>query len=596
MQETGSCNVRQQWGLVMKRVLVVDDSKEILDTLTLALKSLESRFILDTASNGKEAVEILKNHSVSVLITDLYMPVMDGLELLIYMNQNHPKVPCLVITGYGSPVLKAADDQLGIYAFLEKPFSLEMLLKNIDGVLDHIDQSDNTSGVSIAGFIELINLERKSCILLTSHPEKGAGRFFFVGGELYSAQCGDVNGDKAAVKMLCWENATHSIENLPSEAVAPNIICSSKSLILKAEALKSKGLSAENESESEFCQPAMLDKAIKLAEGGNAEHAQPILAKLLKHNPRNAEGWLWYSRISNKMKIINVALKNASSLDPDNREIAEETITISKAAKAGCKEDDTVQRCPFCWMPAVGYAFVCGNCNAQLFIPEKITGSAQKPNQDLLKKAALRFTRILAVQRKNHKARFYLGIAHYNLGNWGKAAEQLYKTKMIVSTDEFYKDQLNFLLAQMEFKKSLSDEAGSLQPDKTKKTILIVDDSSTIRKVLRTILFEDGFEVVEAENGIDALARLNEGIPALILLDIIMPEMDGYEVLSAIKKSNAYKDIPIIMLTAKDSLISKVKGKLAGCDDYLTKPFRHNILTTKVREYLHESEVVTAYS
>jgi twitching motility two-component system response regulator PilG len=581
-------------GKIMKRVLIVDDSKIILESLTLALESLESRFILETATNGEEAVEILKDHSISVLITDLNMPVMDGLELLVYMNQNHPKVPCLVITGYGSTDLKTAQAHLGIYAFLEKPFSLEILLKKIDEVLDFIDQSDDSSGVSVAGFLELINLERKSCILQTSHPEEGDGRFFFVGGELYSAQCGDVDGDKAAVKMLCWENVTHCIEDLPSEAIAPDVVCSSKSLILKAEALKHnlkhKLSSAEKEREDEedFCQPTMFAKAIRLAEGGNAEHAHPILAKLLKHNPRNAEGWLWYSRISNKFKVIKVSLRNASSLDPDNKAIAEEIIKISKAIKAGCKEADTVKRCPFCWMPTTGNAFVCSNCNAQLFIPNKLTRSTQKPNRDLLKKAALRFIRILKVERKNYKARFYLGIAYYNLGNWGKAVAQLYKTKMIVTTDEFYKDQLNFLLAQMESEKSLSGEhVASRQANETKKTILIVDDSSTIRKVLKTILTEDGFEVVEAKNGIDALAKLNEGIPALILLDIIMPEMDGYEVLSAIKNSNAYKDVPVIMLTAKDSLISKVKGKLSGCDDYLTKPFKHNILTTKVREYLH---------
>ena len=143
------------------------------------------------------------------------------------------------------------------------------------------------------------------------------------------------------------------------------------------------------------------------------------------------------------------------------------------------------------------------------------------------------------------------------------------------------------LLDYMELLESTADEqTAGIKINGSKKTILIVDDSTTIRKVLRTILSKEGFEVIEAKNGIEALARLNTITPALILLDIIMPEMDGYEVLSAIKRSNAYKKIPVIMLTAKDSLINKVKGKLTGCDDYLTKPCNSNILTTKVREYL----------
>ena len=509
------------------------------------------------------------------------------------MNQNHPTVPCIVMTGYGNPELEAAQRHLGIYAFLEKPVTLEILISTIHGALDHIDQNEHTTGVSVAGFLELINVEHKSCVLMTSHPKEGNGKFFFIDGELYSAQCGEIQGDEAVIKMLCWENATHSIVNLPSELIDPDVTCGLESLIRKAEALtinipvaeKVKPVSNDLVAAMD-CD--MLNKAIRLAEGDNAKHAQPILAKYLKKTPRNAEGWLWFSRVSTNMNTINVALKNASSLDPESAKIKKEVAKIELALKDGCNKDSTVKRCPFCWMPKVGTIIVCKYCKAQLTLSEKIPGTPPKPNRSLLKKAALRFRRIVRAERDNHLAHFYYGLAHFNLGNCGKAVNQLYKTKVLCPTNEFYRLQLKSLLDYMASIESLHNEqSASAKLKDTKGTILIVDDSGVIRKVLRTILVQEGFQIIEAKNGIDALARLNEEIPALILLDIIMPEMDGYEVLAAIRKSSAYKEIPIIMLTAKDSLISKVKGRIAGCNDYLTKPFKHQILITKVSEYIN---------
>lgn len=102
--------------------------------------------------------------------------------------------------------------------------------------------------------------------------------------------------------------------------------------------------------------------------------------------------------------------------------------------------------------------------------------------------------------------------------------------------------------------------------------VLIVDDSALVRNLVRnTLSFK--YEVEEASNGLEAIASLSRIKPDLILLDIIMPDLDGYEVLSVIKNNTSYTDVPIFLLTSRDSLMDKVRGKMSKSDKYITKPF-----------------------
>jgi twitching motility two-component system response regulator PilG len=90
---------------------------------------------------------------------------------------------------------------------------------------------------------------------------------------------------------------------------------------------------------------------------------------------------------------------------------------------------------------------------------------------------------------------------------------------------------------------------------------------------------------VEAKDGLEALSKINDERPDLVLLDIILPKMDGYRILSIVKKTPELKDTPVILLTSKDGLVDKVKGRLAGSTAYLTKPFEPNDLIETVRKY-----------
>ncbi|MBI3681818.1 MAG: response regulator [Acidobacteria bacterium] len=119
-----------------------------------------------------------------------------------------------------------------------------------------------------------------------------------------------------------------------------------------------------------------------------------------------------------------------------------------------------------------------------------------------------------------------------------------------------------------------------------RKVILVVDDSLTIRKALSGILEKNDYRVVTAEDGSHALSRLNEAVPDLVLLDITMPWMDGYQVCKVIKERALTRKVPVVMLSGKDGIFDRVRGRLAGCNDYVIKPFDPDGLLKTIKKFL----------
>lgn len=115
--------------------------------------------------------------------------------------------------------------------------------------------------------------------------------------------------------------------------------------------------------------------------------------------------------------------------------------------------------------------------------------------------------------------------------------------------------------------------------------ILVIDDSSTIRRSAEIFLGQAGYQVVLAEDGFDALAKINDHLPALIFCDILMPRLDGYQTCALIKKSSKFHATPVIMLSSKDGLFDRARGAMVGSDAYLTKPFTKDSLLKTVRAY-----------
>lgn len=129
----------------------------------------------------------------------------------------------------------------------------------------------------------------------------------------------------------------------------------------------------------------------------------------------------------------------------------------------------------------------------------------------------------------------------------------------------------------------------TISPDNADMKIMVIDDSSTIRRSAEIFLGQAGYKVVLADDGFDALAKMNDHKPALIFCDILMPRLDGYQTCALIKKSAKFHSTPVIMLSSKDGLFDRARGAMVGSDAYLTKPFTKDSLLKTVREYTVEA-------
>ena len=129
------------------------------------------------------------------------------------------------------------------------------------------------------------------------------------------------------------------------------------------------------------------------------------------------------------------------------------------------------------------------------------------------------------------------------------------------------------------------EAATAAAPTATGAKVLVIDDSNTIRRSAEIFLRQGGHEVVLAEDGFDALAKVNDHAPELIFCDILMPRLDGYQTCAIIKRNPRYAHVPVIMLSSKDGLFDKARGRMVGSEDYLTKPFTKEQLLRAVDAY-----------
>ena len=116
--------------------------------------------------------------------------------------------------------------------------------------------------------------------------------------------------------------------------------------------------------------------------------------------------------------------------------------------------------------------------------------------------------------------------------------------------------------------------------------VMIIDDSKTIRRTAESLLKKVGCEVVTAENGFEALPVITANHPEIIFIDIMMPRLDGYQTCSLIKNNDTFKNTPVIMLSSKDGLFDRAKGRIVGAEQYLTKPFAREDLLDAIRTHL----------
>ena len=134
---------------------------------------------------------------------------------------------------------------------------------------------------------------------------------------------------------------------------------------------------------------------------------------------------------------------------------------------------------------------------------------------------------------------------------------------------------------------------GPIQVDETKQgslsglKVMVIDDSKTIRRTAETLLRKEGCEVVTATDGFEALAKISDQQPQIIFVDIMMPRLDGYQTCALIKNNQVFRSTPVIMLSSKDGLFDKARGRIVGSEQYLTKPFTREELIDAIRKHVN---------
>jgi twitching motility two-component system response regulator PilG len=121
--------------------------------------------------------------------------------------------------------------------------------------------------------------------------------------------------------------------------------------------------------------------------------------------------------------------------------------------------------------------------------------------------------------------------------------------------------------------------------DKRGYRVMVIDDSKTIRRTAETLLRKEGYEVITAMDGFEALGKIADYEPDLIFLDIMMPRLDGYQTCALIKRHRVYRNTPVVMLSSKDGLFDRARGRVVGSDDYVTKPFTKEDLLVVMARY-----------
>jgi twitching motility two-component system response regulator PilG len=143
---------------------------------------------------------------------------------------------------------------------------------------------------------------------------------------------------------------------------------------------------------------------------------------------------------------------------------------------------------------------------------------------------------------------------------------------------------------EMENLEASHEDSDDLQTDQSPAAgtlkVMIIDDSKTIRRTAESLLKKEGCEVVTATDGFEALAKIADEKPDIIFVDIMMPRLDGYQTCALIKNNQVFRETPVIMLSSKDGLFDRARGRIVGSDQYLTKPFTKDELLGAIRQHV----------
>ncbi len=233
---------------MLPKILIAEDDIICLEILRDVFELKKDQVEVICTCNGKKAITELRRQTISLLITDIKMPEIDGIELLAFVKEHYPKLPCIAITAYAKNIndfetivnTTMHPDVMAMIKtdslrFFSKPFHIDMLRQTVFKMLAEPIPDGTLQGITIASFIQLIELEQKTCMIKVYTPsDKEIGSLAFKDGVLFDAVCGAIHGEEAAIRIIAAEKAQIRFKKLSARRIERRINVESISLILEA--------------------------------------------------------------------------------------------------------------------------------------------------------------------------------------------------------------------------------------------------------------------------------------------------------------------------------------------------------------------------
>jgi CheY-like chemotaxis protein len=199
---------------MIKKILFAEDDRILRHLVQKKLDKYKNTFIVLTAEDGLDAVRKLKENTISLVVTDLQMPQMDGFALLAHLSEKYADIPVIIQTGYSTPKSKKYVLERGVSGYIEKPFKVEQLAEKIIATLKKESEGGMLQTIPLEMFVQLIEMEQKTCTIRVVEKTSGElGVLFFRDGNLMEARIGGRHGQQAAYEIFSWDEVTLAIQD-----------------------------------------------------------------------------------------------------------------------------------------------------------------------------------------------------------------------------------------------------------------------------------------------------------------------------------------------------------------------------------------------
>ncbi len=417
-------------------------------------------------------------------------------------------------------------------------------------------------------------------------------------GRIVAAKCGNLLGNGALLSLAAIGTGTvHDTKSeQPVESNVSITINQTIRFLTKLPSLSRKDSYCDEEQ--------TLKEAIQLFFQFRRKEAGAKLVEVLRSNRFYYPAWLWHSRLMTREDYIKKALNEAQKWGNVDPAIQKEVRKIEPQFSGA---SETVRRCIFCWSLVRSGEEYCCNCHGMQRVLK--AGGNQQPVTEEMQQTLSLYEEEMIKNPRNSRIAYCLCLGFCSLGEIEPARRFIEKALKISPLEPLFVRASALLRPDQEYVRIEPDNKAAEEsqkvppkppvvqaavPDKTKttidKSILVVEDSKTARKVVSMVLGRKGYNIIEASSGTEAILALEGVNPDLVLLDVMLPDMTGYEVLSTIRKKSELSDVPVVMLTGKRSSADRMKGMVSGSNEYLTKPFDPAKLLDVLGKYLEQPE------